>query len=606
MATVADLFLSCLFPMALITLHNVTVGFGNAPVLSDISLSIEPNARACITGRNGEGKSTLLKVIAGLLKPDSGEIIRDTALRVAYLPQDVPADRPGTVEEILGAAVADEDRLHVARAVASRLSLPLEAEFNALSGGMRRRVLLGCALATEPHLLLLDEPTNHLDITSIRWLEQFLATAPFACLFITHDRAFLKSVAKTVFDLDRGLLSGWDCDYATFLRRKADLLADEAVYWERKSKKLSEEEAWLRRGVKARTCRNEGRVAALMKLRQEFAQRRTQSDTATLNLASEGGRSGDIVYKCDGVSFGYSPDKPLLKDVSLRILRGERIGILGENGAGKTTLLKLLLGQLTPQCGTQKIGTNVKPAFFDQLRGTLDLEATVVENVAEGKEFVTVGGIRKHIFGYLGDFLFTPERARTPVKALSGGERARLLLARLFLNPGNLLIMDEPTNDLDVETLELLEEELANMDGTLLLVSHDREFIDRVATSVIVIEEGKVAMYPGGYSDWQAVKARQIAAAPKAEAQAEKAQPKPKRDNVATRLSYKEQQLLKTLPGEIDRLEQEIATCNEQLAAPDADYAALSARLATAQAQLDAAFEQYCEIEEKAQALGIS
>lgn len=592
--------------MALITLHDITVGFGNAPVLSNLSLSIEPNARACITGRNGEGKSTLLKVIAGIIEPDEGEIIRDAAVRIAYLPQDVPADRPGTVGEILTDAVVDKERAHIANAIASRLSLPLETEFNALSGGLRRRVLLGCALATEPHLLLLDEPTNHLDIASIKWLEQFLATAPFACLFITHDRAFLKAVAKTVFDLDRGLLSGWDCDYSTFLRRKAELLADEAVYWERKSKKLTEEEAWLRRGVKARTCRNEGRVAALMKLRQEFAQRRTQSDSATLNLTSEGGRTGDIVYQCKDVSFGYSPDKPILKDVSLRILRGERIGILGENGAGKTTLLKLLLGQLTPERGSQKLGSNVKPAFFDQLRATLNLEATVVENVAEGKEFVTVGGVRKHIYGYLGDFLFTPERARTPVKALSGGERARLLLARLFLNPGNLLIMDEPTNDLDVETLELLEEELANMDGTLLLVSHDREFIDRVATSVIVIEDGRVTTYPGGYSDWQTAKARQAAAQTAQAKPAETVAPKAKRDNAATRLSYKEQQLLKTLPDEIERLEEAIAQYNAQLTAPDADYTSLSRQLEEAQMKLDEAFEQYCLIEEKAQALGLS
>lgn len=592
--------------MALITLHDITVGFGNAPVLSNLSLSIEPNARACITGRNGEGKSTLLKVIAGIIEPDEGEIIRDATVRIAYLPQDVPADRPGTVGKILTDAVVDAERAHIANAIATRLSLPLDAEFNALSGGLRRRVLLGCALATEPHLLLLDEPTNHLDIASIKWLEQFLATAPFACLFITHDRAFLKAVAKTVFDLDRGLLSGWDCDYTTFLRRKAELLADEAVYWERKSKKLTEEEAWLRRGVKARTCRNEGRVAALMKLRQEFAQRRTQSDSATLNLTSEGGRTGDIVYQCKDVTFGYSPDKPILKDVSLRILRGERIGILGENGAGKTTLLKLLLGQLTPERGSQKLGSNVKPAFFDQLRATLNLEATVVENVAEGKEFVTVGGVRKHIYGYLGDFLFTPERARTPVKALSGGERARLLLARLFLNPGNLLIMDEPTNDLDVETLELLEEELANMDGTLLLVSHDREFIDRVATSVIVIEDGRVTTYPGGYSDWQTAKARQAAAQTAQVKPAETVAPKAKRDNAATRLSYKEQQLLKTLPDEIERLEEAIAQYNAQLTAPDADYASLSRQLEEAQMKLDEAFEQYCLIEEKAQALGLS
>ncbi len=587
--------------MALITLHNVTVGFGNAPVLESISLSVEPGARACVTGRNGEGKSTLLKVLAGVLEPDSGEVLKDASVRVAYLPQDVPADRPGTVREILVGAVLDPSRSHVAEALCSRLELPPEATFNALSGGLRRRVLLGCALAREPHLLLLDEPTNHLDIASIRWLEGFLATAPFACLFITHDRAFLRAVAKTVFDLDRGILSGWDCDYPTFLRRKAELLADEAVYWERKSKRLSEEEAWLRRGVKARTCRNEGRVAALMRLRQEFAQRRTQSGSATLNLGSEG-RTGDLVYRCEGLTFGYQPDRPILKDVSLRLLRGERIGILGENGAGKTTLLRLLLGQLTPLTGTQQLGSNVRPAFFDQLRQALDPEATVVENVAEGKEFVTVGGVRKHIYGYLGDFLFTPERARTPVKALSGGERARLLLARLFLNPGNLLVMDEPTNDLDVETLELLEEELANYGGTLLLVSHDRDFIDHVATSVLVIEEGKVTAYPGGYSDWQTAKARVAApVADKKPAIPEAAAPR--RDNAATRLSYKEQQLLKTLPETIDRLEQTVAELNTQLTAPGADYATLSAELARVQAELDTAVEQYFEVEAKAEAL---
>lgn len=588
--------------MALITLHNVTVGFGNAPVLENISLSVEPGARACVTGRNGEGKSTLLKVIAGLVPPDAGEVLKDAATRVAYLPQDVPEDRPGTVRDLLRAAVGEADRAHVAEALMTRLGLPPEQDFNALSGGLRRRVLLGCALAQEPHVLLLDEPTNHLDVESIRWLEGFLASAPFACLFVTHDRAFLRAVARTVFDLDRGLLSGWDCDYPTFLRRKAELLADEAVYWERKSKKLSEEEAWLRRGVKARTCRNEGRVAALMRLRQEFAGRRAQVGSATLSLGAEG-RAGDIVYRCEGVTFGYDPERPILRDVSLRILRGERIGILGSNGAGKTTLLNLLLGRLTPQSGSQRLGANVKPAFFDQLRDALNPEATVAENVAEGKEFVTIGGVRKHLFGYLGDFLFTPERARTPVKALSGGERARLLLARLFLNPGNLLVMDEPTNDLDIETLELLEEQLANYGGTLLLVSHDRDFIDHVATSVLVIEEGRVTQFPGGYSDWQTARARQAANAPAPAAEpAAKAAP-PRRDNAATRLSYKEQQLLKTLPDEIDRLERLVADLNAQLTAPGADYSALSAQLAETQATLDAAVERYFEVEAKAEAL---
>ena len=590
--------------MALITLKHVTVGFGNAPVLEDISLSVEPGARACVTGRNGEGKSTLLKVLAGILEPDRGEILKDASVRVAYLPQDVPEDRLGTVGEILHAAVADEARSHIADALCSQLGLDADRAFNALSGGLRRRVLLGCALAKEPHLLLLDEPTNHLDVDSIRWLEKFLQNATFACLFVTHDRAFLRAVSKSVFDLDRGILSGWDCDYRTFLQRKADLLADEAVYWERKSKKLSEEEAWLRRGVKARTCRNEGRVAALMKLRQEFAGRRSQTGTASLNLGNAE-RTGDLVYRCENVTFGYNPEKPVLKDVSLRILRGERIGILGENGAGKSTLLHLMLGQLTPQSGTQTIGSRVQPAFFDQLRSALNPDATVAENVAEGKEYVVVNGIRKHIFGYLGDFLFTPERARTPVRALSGGERARLLLARLFLNPGNLLVMDEPTNDLDVETLELLEEELANYKGTLLLVSHDRDFIDHVVTSVLTVENGTVTSWPGGYTDWQTAVERQRAAAASTESSDAKKQnnTQPKRDHSATRLSYKEQQLLKTLPGKIDELEKKVADLNAALTQPDADYAALSAELADTQAALDEAVEQYFEVEERAEAL---
>lgn len=592
--------------MALITLHNVTLGFGNAPVLENISLSIEPGARACVTGRNGEGKSTLLKVLAGVLEPDSGEVLRQNGLRVAYLPQDVPEDRPGTVRENLLQAITDPAREYVADALCTRLELPAETPFNALSGGLRRRVLLGCALAKEPHLLLLDEPTNHLDIPSIRWLEKFLATAPFACLFITHDRAFLRAVARTVFDLDRGLLSGWDCDYPTFLRRKAELLADEAVYWERKSKKLSEEEAWLRRGVKARTCRNEGRVAALMKLREEFAQRRSQVGKATLSLAAEGGRTGDLVYRCEGVTFGYDPARPILRDVSLRLLRGERIGILGANGAGKTTLLRLLLGQLSPQAGEQRIGANVQAAFFDQLRGALDPEATVAENVAEGKEFVTIGGVRKHLYGYLGDFLFTPERARTPVKALSGGERARVLLARLFLNPGNVLVMDEPTNDLDIETLELLEEQLANYAGTLLLVSHDRDFIDRVVTSVLLIEDGRVTAYPGGYSDCEAARERQAAQVAQAAPAPASAAPAPqteapRRSNRSERLSYKEQRLLQSLPERIEALEGEVAELNAALLQPGADYAELSETLAKRQAELDEAFEQYCELEEKAQ-----
>ena len=354
--------------------------------------------------------------------------------------------------------------------------------------------------------------------------------------------------------------------------------------------------------MKARTCRNEGRVAALMKLREEFAQRRGQVGKAPLSLAAEGGRTGDLVYRCEGVTFGYDPARPILRDVSLRLLRGERIGILGANGAGKTTLLRLLLGQLTPQAGEQRIGANVQAAFFDQLRGALDPEATVAENVAEGKEFVTIGGVRKHLYGYLGDFLFTPERARTPVKALSGGERARVLLARLFLNPGNVLVMDEPTNDLDIETLELLEEQLANYAGTLLLVSHDRDFIDRVVTSVLLIEDGRVTAYPGGYSDCEAARERQAAQVAQAASAAPAPQTEaPRRTNRSERLSYKEQRLLQSLPERIEALEGEVAELNAALLQPGADYAALSETLAKRQAELDDAFEQYCELEEKAQ-----
>ena len=346
-----------------------------------------------------------------------------------------------------------------------------------------------------------------------------------------------------------------------------------------------------------------------MKLREEFAQRRSQVGKASLSLSAEGGRTGDLVYRCEGVTFGYDPARAILRDVSLRLLRGERIGILGANGAGKTTLLRLLLGQLTPQAGEQRIGANVQAAFFDQLRGALDPEATVAENVAEGKEFVTIGGVRKHLYGYLGDFLFTPERARTPVKALSGGERARVLLARLFLNPGNVLVMDEPTNDLDIETLELLEEQLANYAGTLLLVSHDRDFIDRVVTSVLVVEDGRVTAYPGGYSDYETARERQATQTAQATQAPDKTEvPEPtaqsRRTNRPERLSYKEQRLLQSLPERIEALEGEVAELNAALLQPGADYAALSETLAKRQAELDEAFEQYCELEEKAQRLG--
>ena len=450
----------------LLSLKDVSLAFGGPQILDKVSLSISRGIRAALTGRNGEGKSTLFKVIEGVLEPDSGEIVRAPNLKIAYVGQEVPA--------------------------------------SSRSGGEIRKQRLEEALLSQPDLLLLDEPTNHLDIANIDWLEAMIRRQrDMAVLIVTHDRRFLRRVATKIFDLDRGELAGWECDYPTFVKRKAELIADEAVYWERKSKKLAQEEAWIRRGVKARTTRNEGRVAALMKLREEFAARRKQLGSATLKLdtAVPGGMK---VLKVKRLGFGYSGAAgPIISDFTADILRGERIGILGRNGAGKTTLLKLLTGRLAPTDGSVELGTGVEMAFLDQLRSELKPELTVGENIASDRDEVIVGGVKKHVYSYLADFLFPPERVRTPVKALSGGERARLMLAKLFLKPANLLIMDEPTNDLDIETLELLEEQQLNYKGTLLLVSHDREFLDNVVTSTFVLEgDGTVKTYPGGYEDY--------------------------------------------------------------------------------------------------------
>jgi len=451
----------------LLSLRSVSLAFGGPKVLDDVSLSISRGMRAALTGRNGEGKSTLFKVIAGTLEPDSGEIVRAPGLKIEYVGQSV-----------------DSDNLH--------------------SGGEIRRALLEKAILSQPDLLILDEPTNHLDIEAIDWLEAMLRRQrSLAVLIVTHDRRFLRRVATKIFDLDRGELSGWECDYTTFVKRKADLIADEAVYWERKSKKLAQEEAWIRRGVKARTTRNEGRVAALMKLREEFAARRKQLGVSSMKLDTAAA-GGQLVMKIKDLGFSYNAARPIVSNFTANILRGERIGILGRNGAGKTTLLKLLTGKLEPSSGSVTVGTGVEMAFLDQLRGELRPDLTVGENIASDRDEVIVGGVKKHVYSYLADFLFPPERVRTPVAALSGGERARLMLAKLFLKPANLLIMDEPTNDLDIETLELLEEQLLNYGGTLLLVSHDREFLDNVVTSTLVMEgDGSVKAYPGGYEDYQ-------------------------------------------------------------------------------------------------------
>ena len=557
----------------LLSLKDVSLAFGGPSVLEGVSLSVSKGLRAALTGRNGEGKSTLFKVIAGLLEPDSGEIVRAPGLTIRYVSQAVPADRPG------------------------------ETAFNALSGGGRRRQILEEALLARPNLLLLDEPTNHLDVEAIDWLEGMIRRArEMAVLVVTHDRRFLKRVATKIFDLDRGELSGWECDYPTFVRRKADLLADEAVYWERKSKKLAQEEAWIRRGVKARTTRNEGRVAALMKLREEFAARRAQVGKATIRLdtAAAGGMR---VLKIENLGFGYDGGRPIVSGFTADVLRGERIGLLGRNGAGKTTLLRLLTGRLAPGEGSVTIGTGVEMAFLDQLRGELKDDLTVAENLASDRDEVIVGGVKKHVFSYLADFLFSSERARTPVKALSGGERARLMLAKLFLKPANLLVMDEPTNDLDIETLELLEEQLLAYKGTLLLVSHDREFLDNVVTSTFVLEgKGKVDCYPGGYADY--LRQRKVpveeptaSAAPSAAA--------PSAAFVRKKLTYNEKRELEALPARIETLEGEIAEA-EAFLADGSNYAkdaarckALGERLAAARVELETAVDRWAALEER-------
>ena len=553
------------------SLKDVSLAFGGPSILENVSLSISKGLRAALTGRNGEGKSTLMKVISGELEPDTGEIVRAPGLKTVYVSQAVPSDRPG------------------------------DEAFNALSGGKRRRRILEDALLSKPDLLLLDEPTNHLDIEAIDWLEGMLRRArEMAVLIVTHDRRFRKRVATKILGLGRGELSGWECDYPTFLKRKAELLADEAVYWERKSKKLAQEEAWIRRGVKARTTRNEGRVAALMELRKEFAARRTQVGTATMKLDTAA-PGGVRVLKIEDLSFTYEDPSAthnssfIIQHFTADVLRGERIGILGKNGAGKTTLLKLLTGKLQPTEGSVTLGTNVELSFFDQLRSEMKPELTVAENVASDRDEVIVGGVKKHVFSYLADFLFSSERARTPVKALSGGERARLMLAKLFLKPANLLIMDEPTNDLDIETLELLEEQLLAYKGTLLLVSHDREFLDNVVTSTLVLEgDGLARQYPGGYEDYlnQRPKEERSKAADDKRPPAVTDRPRP-----TQKLSYKEQREFDALPGKIAELEARIAEINAL--DPVTEYARF-AEIPVLQAELDELETRWLELGERA------
>ena len=605
--------------MALLSLKNVSLSFGGQPLLDDVELHIERGDRVCLLGANGAGKSTLLRILAGEAAPDSGQLARTPGLHVTRLPQQVPTHLRGRVLDIVCPDADDDRRLLEANQALSRLDLDPAADFETLSGGTRRRVLLAQAILGEPDLVLLDEPTNHLDIDSIAWLEAFLLRRCRTFLFVTHDRAFLRRLASRVVELDRGKLSDWDCDYDTFLRRKEEQLATESLQWDQFDKKLEKEEAWRRRGVKARTVRNQGRLRALEALRADRRQRRERSGPVQMSV-QEAGRTGHIVLKADGVSFGFG-DRPIVRDVSTVITRGDKVGILGPNGCGKTTLLRLFLeaemaGGLRPQSGSVVHGTNLQIAYSDQLRAQLDDKASLADNIAQGREFVMINGNRRHILGYLQDFLFEADRARQPAGVLSGGERNRLLLARLFAEPSNVLVLDEPTNDLDLDTLDLLEEQLDAYAGTVLLVSHDRAFLNDVVTSVLVFEKHHpdrpgewlgpddgwyVNEYVGGYDDWAARRIQPPAAA-RAPAAAP-TQAAPKAAPAKRRLTLKEKLDLESLPGHIEALEAEQAQWHTRMAdpaffrKPKAEITQATQRVETIGPELEAAYKRWEELE---------
>jgi ATP-binding cassette subfamily F protein uup len=591
--------------MALLTVRGVTLSYGGPALFDNIDFNIDPGERVCLVGRNGTGKSTLMKMIHGDIKPDSGELIIPQTLKVARLEQEVPRHTNGDIFSIvaegLGAsgghvnayrealASGDMDKLGALQqaiedcdgwtleaqinSTLSRLSLDPDIRFETLSGGLKRRVLLARSLVSEPDLLLLDEPTNHLEVDAIEWLEQFLLGYQGTVLFITHDRAFLQNVATRIVDIDRGQLRSWPGDYAKFLENREKALEEEDRQNALFDKKLAQEEVWIRQGIKARRTRNEGRVRNLEALRKERSQRRNQTGQTQMESHADSA-SGKIVIEAENINYSIG-GKTIAKDFSTVLMRGDKIGILGPNGVGKTTLIRLLTGQLEPDSGTVKMGTQLSVAYYDQLRTELDEEKTVRDSVADGSDKLMINGRERHIISYLQDFLFDSSRANTPVKALSGGERNRLLLARLFRNPSNLLIMDEPTNDLDIETLEKLEELLSDYPGTLIIVSHDRAFIDNIATSTLVFEgNGKISSYVGGYSDW----VLQRPSTTNSDS-SENKNKKKLLDPVASgkkqpvkktpRLSYKDQRELDELPKQLEELENKFELCQQKMSQAD-------------------------------------
>ncbi len=631
--------------MSLLRFEDIRLDFGEQIILRDAEFSIEPGERVCLIGRNGAGKSTTLKLIMGDMEADQGAIIRKTGLIVSELRQNLPEaidqtvreiirsglknidallqryeemssrelDKAGLTElEILHASIDAHDGWHIDQRVdttMTELNLPADKKMSELSGGWRRRVALARALVQNPDLLLLDEPTNHLDIATIEWLEDRIHSFAGAVLFITHDRAFLQRLATRIVEIDRGSLTSWPGDYSNFLKRRDKLLEDEETANARFDKKLGQEEVWVRQGIKARRTRNEGRVRSLEKMREEFSKRIKQDNKARIHI-EEAEQSGRKVIRAKNVSYAYDQQK-IIDDFSIKIMRGDRIGLIGNNGVGKTTLLRLLLGQLEPQSGTIKQGTNLEVGYFDQLRQALDEEKSVAYNVGEGRTYINLNGKDRHIVGYLKGFLFTPKRSGMPVKALSGGERNRVILAKLFTRPANLLILDEPTNDLDIETLEVLEQKLCDYNGTLIVVSHDREFLDNVVTSTVVFEaDGNAKEYVGGYSDWvrqghELANTENIAAA-----EAKKREIAERRKNKSkTKLSYKDQRELDLLPAEIESLEAEIATLQTRIASPEFHARGKAAvnetlqELTFKEALLEKRVERWAQLESQQEAL---
>ena len=630
--------------MTLIRFDEVSLDIGDQKILTEADFSIETGERVCLIGRNGAGKSTTFRLITGDIDCDSGEIVRQSGLLVSQLLQSLPDAGALPVRDVVRSGLTgmqalldeyrersqqgpDRDGLRELEALhrqidahggwnieqrvettISELSLPADKKMNELSGGWRRRVALARALVQKPDLLLLDEPTNHLDIVTITWLESVVRSFDGAVLFITHDRAFLQRLATRIVEIDRGKLTSWPGDFRNFLRRKEQALEVEARENAEFDKKLEREEIWIRQGIKARRTRNEGRVRALLKMREEREKRVGREKSARIYI-EEAEQSGRKVIRARNVSYGYGDEK-LIDSFSIQIMRGDRIGILGNNGVGKTTLLRLLLGDLKPDSGTIKHGTHLEIGYFDQLREALDEEKSVADNVGDGKTYIKLNGKDRHVVGYLKGFLFTPKRAMTKVKALSGGERNRIILAKLFTRPANLLILDEPTNDLDMETLEVLEAKLAEYNGTLLVVSHDREFLDNVVTSTIVFEEGgRLQEYVGGYSDWQR-QGHRLAEVDRADNEAGREREIAQADSgpPARKLSYHEQRELDTLPATIEFLEARLAALEKAITADDfyarehAETKLVLDELSAVQAQLDQALERWTDLEDRVRA----